>query len=58
MSVVDPDTKQRGIPCLSSEGKGCRFEVILEGRFDDIWKVDCHEYNILVEIGWRQIGAN
>lgn len=54
MSAGNLETRHRGIPCLSSEGERCRLEVILKGRFDDIWEVDCHEYNILIEMGWRR----
>jgi hypothetical protein len=43
MSSGNLETRHRGIPRLSSEGEYRRLEVILEGRFDDIWKVDCHE---------------
>ena len=50
MNTGNMETRQRSIPRLSSEGERRRLEVILEGRFDDIRKVDCHEYNILIEI--------
>jgi hypothetical protein len=53
MSAGNLETRHGGIPLgprLSSEGESRRLEIKLEGRFDDIWKVDCHEYNIL--IGW------
>lgn len=54
MSSGNLETKHRGIPRLSSKGECRRLEVILERRFDDIWKVDCHVYNILIEMGWRR----
>jgi hypothetical protein len=54
MSESNPETRHKGIPCLSSKGDRCRLEVILEGRFDDIREVDCREYNILIEMGWRR----
>jgi hypothetical protein len=47
MSVGNPNTRHRGIPRLCLEIDSCRLELILEGRSNNVWKVDCHESNIL-----------
>jgi hypothetical protein len=43
MSARDSNTRHSGIPRLGLEDESCRLGLVLKGRFDNIWKVDCHE---------------